>query len=190
MDMSREEELVGRARDGDREAFRQLVQAHGRRLYQVCVRLTRDEALAEDAVQEALIKAWNGLDRFDGRSKFSTWVHRIAANAAVDQIRKHGKLGAPGTEEEPYDGLASEEPPQERLADSEDLGRATRDALAALSEMERTAFTLRHHEGVPIAEIAELLGVAEGACRQAIFRAVRKLRTALEPYVMSNETVQ
>lgn len=177
-----EQPLVERAREGDREAFRRLVDAHARHLYHVCYRVTGDADLAEDAVQEAFLKAWRKLPDFDGRSKFSTWIHRIAANAAVDQMRRYGKIGAAGTDEEPYRGLAAPEPDPERAADSRGIGDATQTALAALSEMERTAFTLRHHEGVSIAEISQVLGVAEGACRQAVFRAVRKLREALEPY--------
>lgn len=180
-----EQALVERAREGDREAFRSLVDAHARPLYRVCFRVTGDAALAEDAVQEAFLKIWRKLPGFDGRAKFSTWIHRIAANAAVDQMRRYGKIGAAGTEDEPYRDLVSPEPDPERVAHSRGIGEATDAALATLSEMERAAFTLRHHEGVPIAEISEVLGIAEGACRQAVFRAVRKLREALAPYALS-----
>ena len=179
--------LVARARDGDTAAFHHLVRTHARPLYQVCYRITADAGLAEDAVQEALLKAWRRLPDFDGRSLFSTWLHRIAVNSALDHRRRHARTGAAGLEPETCDSLPAAEPNPEQAAYHRGIGMAAQAALAALSEMERTAFTLRHHHGVPIAEISVVLGVAEGACRQAVFRAVRKLRAALEPHVMSHE---
>ena len=88
-----EEPLVERARAGDKGAFGQLVLKHTPELFRVCVRVTGDAALAEDALQEAFVQAWQALPRFEGRARFSTWLHRIAVNAALNQRRSRAPWG-------------------------------------------------------------------------------------------------
>src|SRR5580693_9224080 len=83
---------IEKARTGDATAFRHLVDANASALFRVCARITGNRAIAEDAVQEALFSAFRHLADFDGRSKFSTWLHRIAVNAALGQLRKRGHL--------------------------------------------------------------------------------------------------
>ena len=184
MDTDEDLALIGRARDGDEAAFGELVERHARRLHPVCYRLTRDMELAEDAVQEALIKAWTKLESFDGRSMFTTWLHRIAVNTTLDMLRKNRVETLP--EEPDLDRLVDSAPGPDVVSEADQIGVATQAALDELSEMERTAFVLRHHEGVPMKEISQLLGVADGACRQAVFRAVRKLRVALQPFAVEH----
>jgi RNA polymerase sigma-70 factor, ECF subfamily len=176
---------VARAGAGDTAAFRHLVDAHSAALFRVCARITGDKALAEDAVQEAFFNAYRHLREFDGRSAFSTWLHRIAVNAALGEMRKRHRVEAALPEDdEATDVLASalEGPPApDREAVSAEIGRDIATQLKRMSAIERTAFVLRHHEGQSIEEISEALSLSESASKQAIFRAVRKLRGALEP---------
>jgi RNA polymerase sigma-70 factor (ECF subfamily) len=180
--------LVQRAQQGDAEAFRELVERHSARVFRLAWRITGDEPAAEDAVQETFLRAYRSLHRFDARSQFATWLHRIAINTAIEVMRKNRRNrpemplpDSPG--EEP---LPSLEPGPERAALSQEVQRTVRTALGELSPMERTAFVLRHFEGRPIAEICRHLGLRESAGKQAIFRAVRKLRRALEPLVQGS----
>ena len=173
------------ARRGDQTAFRHLVEAHARPLLHVCQRLLGDVASAEDAVQEALLNAWRGLERFDGRSAFSSWLHRIAVNVALGVLRQRRIEFSIDTDEDDGGGVALLLPdgshdPFERAAGHE-IGRRVAQALEALSTAERTAFVLRHFEQYPMEEIAQALDSNVNACKQAVFRAVRKLRLALTP---------
>lgn len=180
-----EELLVERAQAGDATAFQALVDRHGRRLFRVAYRITGDTQAAEDAVQETFLSAYRRLDRFDGRARFSTWLHRIAVNAAIDGLRRQRRMRSWHDELADEDAsLPSPEPGPDRHAHSAEIGRATRAALDGLSPMERTAFVLRHFEGRSIAEISRVLGIRENAGKQAVFRAVLKLRKALTPFVL------
>jgi len=177
--------VVERARQGDPEAFRELVESHSRAVFRLAFRMTGEEGRAEDVVQETFLKAHRSLDRFDGRAGFGTWLHRIAANCALDALRRGKREKARRVEfpEEPekHDWLASSEPGPERVARSQEIRHALGRALRLLSPLERAAFSLRHYEGRSVAEICELLGINEGAAKQAVFRAVQKLRGALQP---------
>jgi RNA polymerase sigma-70 factor, ECF subfamily len=174
-----DEALVQQAQQGDADAFRELVERHSTRVFRLSWRITGDEASAEDAVQETFLRVYRSLHRFDARSRFGTWLHRIAVNTAVESMRKR----RPETHLEEPEPIPSTEPGPERSALSQEVQRSVRTALGELSPMERTAFVLRHFEGRPIAEICRHLGLRESAGKQAIFRAVRKLRRALEPLV-------
>ncbi|MBW8878706.1 MAG: sigma-70 family RNA polymerase sigma factor [Acidobacteria bacterium] len=172
--------VVRLARAGDAEAFRELVESHSSKLFRLAWRITGDEATAEDVVQEAFLRAYRSLGRFDERAQFGTWLHRIAVNAALEIVRKRQRHLAPshGVEEPP----PSPDPGPDRVALGLEVERAVRSALAGLSPMERTAFVLRHFEGRSIAEICDQLGLGASAGKQAIFRAVKKLRRVLEPF--------
>ena len=176
---------VAKASAGNAAAFRHLVEAHASALFRVCARITRDNALAEDAVQEALFNAYRHLREFDGRSQFSTWLHRIAVNAALEQMRKRHRVedALPETDdgEEFHAAAFDAAPGPDREATSAAIGRDIAHQLSRMSAIERTAFVLRHHEGCSIEEISAALSLSESASKQAIFRAVRKLRSALEP---------
>jgi len=182
-----EERWVQAARRGDREAFRHLVEAHSRPLFTLCARITRDAALAEDAVQEALFNAYRHLGDFDGRAAFRTWLHRIAVNAALEQLRRRSKQEVVGSDIEEDDdddfllARASEVPGPGAHARGAEISRRVNAELERMSALERTAFLLRHAEGQSINDIAQALSLNISACKQAIFRAVRKLRGALQP---------
>ncbi|HEY7214422.1 MAG TPA: sigma-70 family RNA polymerase sigma factor [Thermoanaerobaculia bacterium] len=183
--------VVERAREGDADAFRELVESYSAKLFRLAWRITGDEQSAEDAVQETFLRAYRSLDRFDARSQFGTWLHRIAVNAALDLARKqqrHRDRREDWPEETAGDEpLPSRDPGPDRIALSLEVERAVRSGMAELSPMERTAFVLRHFEGRSIAEICEQLGLGASAGKQAIFRAVKKLRRVLEPLVQTQE---
>jgi RNA polymerase sigma-70 factor, ECF subfamily len=187
---SQEEHWVAQARNGDAQAFRRLVEGHARPLFHLCARITRDPTLAEDAVQEALYNAWKHLRDFDGRASLKTWLHRIAVNAALEQLRRNARHEAAPTKtvsEDEGDGedfllrVASDEPAPDEQAQGAQIRRDTNAELQRMSMLERTAFLLRHYEGQSLEDISTTMSMSISACKQAIFRAVRKLRGALEP---------
>jgi len=138
-------------------------------------------------VQETFLRAYKQIGRFDGRAAFTTWLYRICANCSLDLIRnrKARKEQQASTDDEKgfswLDRVATEEPCPERLTQSEQIARLLEPALQQLSEMERAAFVLRHYEGCNVEEIAKALGVQTNAAKHSVFRAVQKLRRALEP---------
>jgi RNA polymerase sigma-70 factor, ECF subfamily len=174
---------VARARAGDREAFRGLVEKHSRNVFRLAFRMTGNEEDAEDVVQETFLKAYRSLERFGGQAEFSTWLHRIAANCSVDVLRRRAPREARTLpiEEEAVEA-ARTVAPDRALFGTEIRDRVAR-SLDGLSAMERTAFVLRHFEGRTTAEIGKTLGVRTGAAKNCVFRAVAKLRRDLAPLV-------
>src|SRR3954471_802520 len=175
--------VLARARQGDSEAFRALVEQHSRRAFQLAYRITGNEHDAEDVVQESFIRAYRQLSRFEARAHFATWLHRIVANCSVDLIRsRRTRYNHASTDElEPTEQPEADGANPERLAASAQIERKVAAAMSQLSPPERTAFTLRHYEGRSIAEIGKTLGLGTSATKHSVFRAVRKLRVALEP---------
>jgi RNA polymerase sigma-70 factor (ECF subfamily) len=171
--------VIDRARRGDRGAFQSLVERHSCAVFRLAYRMTGNTIDAEDMVQETFLKAWKQMNRFDGRASFATWVHRICANCALDHIR--ARKGKPEAGGDPLELLAHRGPSPERLAQSSEITGLLIPALDLLTDMERAAFVLRHYEGLPIMEISRVLGVETGAAKHSVFRAVQKLRRALEP---------
>ncbi len=178
---------VARARSGDSDAFRSLVERHGRNVFRLAFRMTGNETDAEDIVQETFLKAYKQLNRYESRSSFGTWLYRIAANCSLDLIRtRKARHHSTVNNEEDRDlmqSIPSLEPGPDRLAVSKQIEQRLTAAMEELSQQERTAFVLRHFEGMPIEEIASVLGVAGNAAKHSVFRAVQKLRKALEPVV-------
>lgn len=180
---------VALARDGDSEAFRALVERHGRAVYRLAYRMTGSAQDAEDVVQETFLKAYKQLSRFESRANFGTWLHRIAVNCSIDLIRArpHREAGHDDGDLEQF-GAAVENSDvtgtsPERLMLSTEVQQRIGDAMTNLSRMERAAFILRHFEGRSIEEISQSLGLKTNATKHSIFRAVRKMRIALEPFV-------
>lgn len=181
----REQTIAERVLEGETEAFREVVEAHGRNLYRLACRMTGNPAVAEDVVQEAFLRAYRNLSSFDGSSKLQTWLHRITANAALDELRRQKRTRLRFVPLEPEGGAEraqSEAPGPDRHAMSREIDIDVAEALETLSPMERTAFVLRHFEHQTSAEIGRALGTREIAARQAIFRAVHKLRKILTPH--------
>jgi RNA polymerase sigma-70 factor (ECF subfamily) len=179
--------LVQRAQAGDREAFRVLVERHSRSVFRLAFRLTGNEHDADEVVQESFIRAHRRLERFESRSTFSTWLYRIAANCAVDLLRARRPLEpleVDGHDATPATRTAlTTAPDQERQVLGGQIQARVRAALSHLTERERLAFVLRHVEGLSIEEIAQQMNLRTNATKHSIFRAVRKMRVALEPFV-------
>jgi RNA polymerase sigma-70 factor (ECF subfamily) len=180
-----EEIAIDKARRGDRDAFRLLVDRHARPVFRLAFRMTGNENDAEDMVQETFLKAWKQIAKFDNRAAFGTWLHRICANCALDHIRARQRKQENQAGDDPLAELATGAPSPERLALSSEITGILTSALDELSEMERAAFVLRHYEGHSIEEISAALGVQPGAAKHSVFRAVQKLRQALEPVMSS-----
>jgi len=181
---------VSRARAGDSDAFRLLVEQHSRLVFRVAYRMTGNEHDADDVVQETFLRAYKQLGRFEERANFGTWLHRIAVNCALDLLRSRGRLdrhyGGDPEEAEMMGAISSSDPQQDRLLLSAELRSHVTAAMEKLSGNERTAFVLRHFEGMPVEEIGKTLGIQVNAAKHTIFRAVRKLRESLEPFVRSS----
>jgi RNA polymerase sigma-70 factor (ECF subfamily) len=182
---------VGLARDGDSEAFRALVERHSRAVFRLAHRMTGNPSDAEDVVQETFLRAYKQLSRFESRANFGTWLHRIAVNCSIDLIRARPHREAShdaadlehfGAAEAADAGRAS----PERLMLSTEVQNRISGAMSALSQMERAAFVLRHFEGQSIDEISRALGLKTNATKHSIFRAVKKMRVALEPFVSTD----
>jgi RNA polymerase sigma-70 factor (ECF subfamily) len=184
---------VERTLAGDRDAYRVLVERHSRSVFRLAYRMTRNRQDAEEVVQEAFLRGYQKLGQFAARSNFGTWIYRIAANYTIDRMRQRQKeesrREAPRADDrnemgnDPMNLVKDESPTPERLTQSIELRKQMERALAALSEAERTAFVMRHWEGCGIEEIATVLKSSSNATKNTVFRAVQKLRHALQPFV-------
>ncbi len=180
--------LLARALAGDRDAFRVLVERHSRRVFRLAYRMTGNEQDAEEVVQEAFLRAYRRLDRFESRANFGTWLYRIAVNCSLDLLRRRRPTEELRAPDDPEGGeavldVATKDPAPDRLALSGEIGRHVEMALGKLSPMERAAFVMRHHEGMSIEEIGRALGTSATATKNSVFRAVQKLRQELKPLV-------
>lgn len=184
-----EQALLARLRAGDQNAFADVVRMYGGRMLAVTLRLLRNQADAEDAVQDAFISAFRSLDKFEGHSRLSTWLHRIAVNAALMKLRKASRLG-----EVQLGDLLPEFLPDgharrraRRLIQSpdadlqnEDVRRVVQKKIDELPDAYRTVLILRDIEGLDTRQSAEMLGLTEAATKVRLHRARQALRTLLE----------
>jgi RNA polymerase sigma-70 factor, ECF subfamily len=181
--------FVTKARSGDADAFRVLVERHSRALFRVAFRMTGNQQDAEDVVQESFLRAFKQLAKFDERASFGTWLYRIAANCSLDMMRarkrrsEHVMSGNEEGAEEVVLSLPSPDPTPERMTLSSEVRQRVLAAMEDLSATERTAFVLRHFEGMCIEEVSRVLECQPGAAKHSVFRAVQKLRRTLEPFV-------
>ncbi len=143
--------------------------------FRACLQITGDRDLASDAVQDALLKAWDRRQQFKGQSRLDTWIHRIAVNAALELLR--------GSRPERWETLESEPTDDRRRPDEQHerrvLARHFEGSLEGLSELERLCVVLKHVEQWRLKEIADELGSSVGTVKQALFRGIKKLRTEL-----------
>ncbi len=185
-----DEELVARVRAGETELFEILMRRHNQRLFRVTRSITGDDALAEDVMQEAYVRAYENLDQFAGRARFSTWLTRIAVHEALARRRRGRRLvGLPAAEEEGTleriagEGLqltAGRPPsPEEETARGE-LRETLRRAVDDLPASLRVVFVMREVERLSTAETAAALDLGESAVKVRLHRARRALRDDLE----------
>ncbi len=194
---AQERELIRRAAQGDRDARTALVQEHQRNVYNLALRLTGSEAGAECVLQDTFLKVFEKLGEFRGESRLGTWIHRIATNAALMQLRaKKGKHFIAINEEPVSDEKGELEAgyiPRSLNRDplevtlNDELKRNLESAIAALPGHLRTAFVLKDLEGLTMAEISERTGKSLSAVKADLHRARVKLRGMLAEFVEEHE---
>lgn len=172
------DDLVVRAQAGDQTAFRELYRQHSGRVYALCLRLTGDGQDAEERTQDVFVRLWDKLRSFRGDSAFSSWLHRLAVNVVLNERRTTGRRERRVMPAEDPDSVvgAHAAPLPDREGLSIDLERA----IAELPDGAREVFVLFDIEGYGHAEIAALVGIAEGTSKAQLFRARRLLREKLE----------
>jgi RNA polymerase sigma-70 factor (ECF subfamily) len=183
-----DEAAAARAKAGDADAFRVLVERHSRPLFRLAFRMTGNEQDAEDIVQDTFLRAYRRIEKFDERASFGTWLYRITVNCSLDLVRarkRRSEQSGPANPEmdDLIQSLPSTGATPDRMAMSGEARQRIAEAMEELSASERTAFVLRHFEGMCIDEVSRVLGCRPGAARHCVFRAVQKLRRALEPLV-------
>src|SRR6201987_5336445 len=177
-----EAEAIERAKQGDAAAFETLYQLHKRRVYSLCLRMVSNPSQAEDLAQEAFLQLFRKIGTFRGESAFSTWLHRMAVNVVLMQLRKKGLPIVPleeniETEEEtPRKEPGADDP---RLAGSIDRMQLQR-SIAALPPGYRMIFLLHDVEGYEHNEIAEIVGCSIGNSKSQLHKARMKLRDLLK----------
>ena len=172
--------LVERAKAGDQHAFSELYERHHGRVFAMCTRLLRDQAEVEDAVQHAFLEAWRCLHRFEGRSRFSTWITRIAIHTSLGLRRRVRRLFF--TDDLPaVQAQAQAAPTWASQPMSPDDGAAhgarkaaLNDILQRLSAKKRVVFVLAELEGCTAPEIAEVLEIPDATVRTRLFHARRE----------------
>jgi RNA polymerase sigma-70 factor, ECF subfamily len=170
--------LVRAAQQGDKRALDTLLRRHHDRVHALCRRICGQEADAQDATQEALIAIVRGLDRFDGRAAFTTWVYRVATNACLDELRRRKRRPTPGLPDDDWSqSTISPDAGPDQIAER----LAVDAALAPLPHDFRAAVVLRDLCDLDYAEIAETLGIPPGTVRSRIARARALLARQLSP---------
>ncbi len=187
-----EAELIERAQGGDQEAFRRLVVATQEKAYSVALGYCKNPEDAMDRVQEAYVKAFRSITRFQGGSTFYTWFYRILMNGCIDFSRREAKRkrdvgfdeGLEGGESavETTTGGLSNSNPARNLANQE-LGEKIHSAMEKLSDAHREILVLREIQGLSYEELADLLGIARGTVMSRLHHAREKLKRSLEGYV-------
>jgi RNA polymerase sigma-70 factor (ECF subfamily) len=176
--------VVERARAGDHEAFRVLVERYQGRLFRLALRVLRDEEQARDAVQDAFLKVYRSLGRFEGRSSFYTWVYRLVMNQCLDARRRdrsdrHVEFEDERSVELGPDAGGDPDPEPAAALERGELRSQMQRAIAALPQDARRTFLLREVDGLSYAEIARSLRIPKGTVMSRLHYARRRLRAAL-----------
>lgn len=179
-----ERALIDAALDGDRGAFDVLVRRHADRLHAVVRRFSASESDAEEATQEAFVRAWRSLGRFRGDARFFTWLYRIGVNEAKRIGERAPSAGTVASvEERPVDHLGDPRPGPGRSAEAGELRDVLEQAVRALPEKYRAAVILRDVEGLSTTEAAGLLGLREAAFKSRLHRGRMALREDVASYL-------
>ncbi len=176
-------ELAARAAAGDGSAFHTLVERHRAMVYRLAYQFAGNHYDAEDIAQDVFIKVFRSLDRFRYDAQLTSWLYRIVMNACIDHKRRHAPAGwAPFTEDAELRmaNTPEEGPGPEEQAYGGQLGEVLQAEIARLPPGQRVVFTMRHHEGLKLSEIADALGLADGTVKRQLHAAVHRLRAALK----------
>ncbi len=178
-----DEEIVRRVQEGETSLFEVLVRRYNQRLYRVARAIVRDEAEAEDVMQQAYVNAYTHLAQFERRARFGTWLTRIAVNEALARRRRRGRFEEVDPMSESHDAaierLSSLRPNPEDQASCREIRGLLESAFDALPEIYRSVFQLREVEAVSTSEAAECLGVSEDTVKTRLHRARALLRQEL-----------
>jgi len=190
--LPQELEWIARILMGERDLFHELIRPYERTVYMTAVSILRDAAEAEDAAQEAMIKAYRGLKSFRGDAKFSTWLTSITLNEARSRLRKSARVKVESLDNSGQDGGQEDftpflvadwrEIPSEAL-EREELAQHIERAIDGLPPSYREVFLLRDKEEMSIEEIAQALGVKANLVKVRLFRARMMLQKQLAPYL-------
>lgn len=177
-----DDQVVSQVLAGQTALFEVLMRRHNERIYRAARSIVKDEREAEDVMQQAYVNAYSHLRQFDGRSKFSTWLTRIAIHEALARVRQRGRYTSldrddPSTLEFPMPVTSSPDP--ERQAIARELGGLMESAIDRLPDGIREVFMLRQVEGMNTAEVAEALNVTEDVVKTRLSRARAALRRDL-----------
>ena len=175
--MTDELRYIAQAKQGDADAFAQLVTAYETSVYRLALRMCGNAHDAEEAAQEAFVSAWKGLPAFRGESKFSSWLYQLTTNACLDLLRREKRHRAAVPLDEQAE-LSSEDTPQ-RAAETAELRDTLQAALQELSDDHRQIFLLRQMRQLSYDEIGALLGLESGTVKSRLSRAKKQLRQIL-----------
>lgn len=167
--------LVERAQGGDVEAYEALVRASTRRLYLTAYRIVRDADAAEDATQQALVTAWRDLASLRDPDRFEAWTYRLVVRACLTEHRRRRRGGV---REIPVEDLAL--PAEVDVVGATDLRDQLDRALGALPDDQRAVVVLHHYVGLPLVEIAEIIGIPAGTVRSRLHHAKRSMRASID----------
>lgn len=168
-------ELVERAQRGDHEAFDALATAAYHRMYAIARRILRDGYAADDAVQDALLRAWRDLRSLRDRDRFDAWLHRLLVNACQDQVRRATRRPVE-VRTDTFDAAA----PNDDFASIADRDQIER-AFLRLSVEQRAALVLTHYVGLPAREVAAILGIRPGTVSSRLHYGAKAMREILSP---------
>ena len=182
-----EQALVARAKAGDRIAFELLVRHNADRLYAVVLRFSATESDAEEATQEAFVRAWRSIGRFRSESRFFTWLYRIGVNEAKRIAERRPATGSVvSVEERPVDDIGDDQPGPQPRAEQSELREVLEHAVRQLPEKYRAAVVLRDIEGLSTSEAADALGLHEAAFKSRLHRGRMALRRDVANYVLGD----
>jgi len=184
----RDEELVAFCQQGQGNYFEVLVRRYMEKAFRIAFNFTRDTEEAKDLSQEAFLRAFSRIGQFDGRSSFYTWFYRLVVNICLDHTRRKRKIIWESLDGESAGELEGSEltdtsslPDQEAMAG--EARRLVDQTLDAMPKKQRTAFLLRNHQGLSIADIAKVMETTEATVRVYLHRAVAALRQTLVEFV-------
>ncbi|MFQ6108794.1 MAG: RNA polymerase sigma factor [Candidatus Aminicenantales bacterium] len=184
-----EKELVRLSQRGDENAFERLVKKYQKKVFHLAFGFTRDRETADDLAQEAFIKAYFNLPRFQFKSEFSTWLYRITINTIKDYLRKKermSKISLQDMAEKPF--YAEDEAKQrERQKREEERRRSVHRVILSLPEKYRIILTLRDIHGMSYEEISRLLRISPGTVDSRLHRARKILRERMEPFLRGGD---
>lgn len=180
-----DEELAELVKEGYSEAFDLIVKRYRRIVLNIAFYICRNEEDGADMAQEVFVKIYKNIDKFEGKSKFSTWVYRVAKNTCIDELKKLRRIGAQNAAEEDYNYLYrienSPSPEEEILKD--EFNNFVRAFLYKLPPIYEEVLTLRYIKGLSYAEIAEKTGCSGGTVKSRIYRGKRSLKQIIEDAV-------